>query len=47
MCLRKTRYRNDHEAMRVARRIKEQRGTGLRAYECEACGGWHLTKGKA
>lgn len=37
-CKRKARYRNEHEAQRRANEI------GLRAYECEICNGWHLTK---
>ena len=42
-CRAKARYATFHEADRVRRRCEEERGAPLRVYDCEACGGWHLT----
>lgn len=36
-CERKDRFADEHEANRRAKRF------GLRAYECDACAGYHLT----
>jgi hypothetical protein len=49
-CGRKARYRSDYEAANAiagARRAHDARERGaylLRAYECEVCGGYHITK---
>jgi hypothetical protein len=44
-CFRKHQYPSEIDAKRVARRIWDERGVNLRAYQCEVCGGfWHLTK---
>lgn len=43
-CEKKTRYRSQDEAKRVADKVKHLRGTNLRIYYCEHCRGYHLTK---
>ena len=43
-CLSKTRYKTMDAADAKAKQCTEDRGTQLRAYFCENCGGWHLTK---
>ncbi len=42
-CQAKRRYPTFFEADRVRRRCEEARGAKLRVYDCEGCGGWHLT----
>lgn len=42
-CRAKARYATFHEADRIRRRCEEARGAALRVYDCEGCGGWHLT----
>ncbi len=43
-CKRKGRYTNDNEARKAAKRMEMRYGRKLRAYYCEFCDGWHLTK---
>jgi len=43
-CLKKARYRSEHEARLFANRGENKRGVRLRVYECPICGGWHITK---
>jgi len=43
-CDRKVRYDTFDQADRYRRRAEGDRPQGLRVYDCELCGGWHLTK---
>lgn len=43
-CSRKKRYSTEALAEKVARKVKYERGDDCRAYFCELCGGFHLTK---
>ncbi len=40
----KQRYGTRADAERVAAHQRLETGTKLRVYQCEDCGGWHLTK---
>ena len=42
-CALKRRYATFHEADRTRRERERQSGYILRVYDCEGCGGWHLT----
>ena len=46
-CTSKIRYRNQSDARDAAKTAYRLRGTKLRAYRCEFCNGWHLTKQRA
>jgi hypothetical protein len=42
----KKRYRDHQEAVQALRRLREHSERGripARAYQCNRCGGWHLT----
>lgn len=43
-CHMKRRYFDEVSAMIVANKLMAKRAPQLRAYRCEFCGGWHLTK---
>jgi hypothetical protein len=43
-CIQKKRYKSESHALASADEYQEERGTKLRAYYCDVCGGWHLTK---
>lgn len=43
-CLSKCRYHTEHDARCVAQKSLRRRKVVLRAYACEHCRGWHLTK---
>lgn len=43
-CFCKTRYADEQEALGVAAHCFAVRGALLRVYQCELCGGFHLTK---
>lgn len=43
-CYTKKAYTNERTARSVAARVRDQRGTELRAYACTLCGQWHLTR---
>jgi hypothetical protein len=43
-CLSKCRYVSAARANAAVRRARLRRRVALRAYYCEHCGGWHLTK---
>lgn len=43
-CLRKKKYNGLDQAMRIAKRAEQERGTKLRYYTCRYCGKYHLTK---
>lgn len=43
-CHGKDRYGTQEHAERRAANASERFGIALRAYECEFCGCWHLTK---
>jgi hypothetical protein len=43
-CLRKTRYREHQQAVRMSHKVRNRSGLKLRSYRCELCGGWHLAK---
>ena len=42
-CRLKHRYGSEADANAVAAKCFARRGTWLRAYQCDECGGWHLT----
>lgn len=42
-CLRKSRYRSEDQAKKIARDCKEKRKVELRVYYCTRCLGFHLT----
>jgi hypothetical protein len=44
MCDDKIRYRDHDEAVRMVHKAGQRRGTPLRAYPCDLCTGWHITK---
>lgn len=43
-CEKKARYKSEGEAHKAANFAYSRRGVRLRAYYCNNCGGWHLTK---
>lgn len=43
-CLKKHRYRSEHDARLAANNAETKRGTRLRVYQCPLCGGWHITR---
>ena len=44
MCVGKTRYKDQAAAERAVQHVEWDQGTtGLRTYQCEYCGRWHLT----
>lgn len=43
-CSTKTRYRDHTQAIRSSHNYNRARDAQLRAYECDFCKGWHLTK---
>jgi hypothetical protein len=43
-CERKTRYPSPKAARLAAQRRRRLGSVRLRHYECDWCGGWHLTK---
>ena len=40
----KLRFATYNEAMKAAKRIRENTGEVLYPYECWVCGGWHLSR---
>lgn len=43
-CVRKRRFRSEHEAMEKAVYLYRRKGLSLAVYECPFCGGYHLTR---
>ena len=43
-CVSKVRYATEKRAVRVAKQVQHKRGVQTRAYACDHCQGWHLTK---
>jgi hypothetical protein len=43
-CRDKQRYKDHRQAVIARQSYERKRGTALRAYECDFCGGWHLTR---
>lgn len=44
MCGSKVRYRDHTEAVTMIQKAERRRGTPLRAYDCDLCHGFHLTR---
>lgn len=42
-CKRKSRYPNEHIALKYASKLERERGVKLEVYFCGKCKGWHLT----
>ena len=42
-CKGKTRYADEHQALRMKRRREQEGARPLRVYACRECGGFHLT----
>lgn len=45
-CRDKNRYDSAHEAEHARIECERARGQRLRIYDCDDCGGWHLTSGR-
>ena len=43
-CKRKSRYRNQIDAQKAARKMTLRHGVQMYSYYCKFCQGWHLTK---